>query len=236
MQLNAFIAKSGLCARRKAALLIQGGRVTVNGKKVLEPWYRIQERDSVKVDGKLLDTREGIYIIVNKPKGVTVTREDRFAARKITDIIPHEYRHLYPVGRLDRDSRGLLILTNDGDLCYRLTHPKFEIEKEYRVCVKGTLEDQQLKKLKKGVRDGADTLKVKTCSIVRSGQGRTELAVIVTEGKKRHLRRLFAAIGLTVLDLKRIRIGSLELGTLREGSFKAIKKRAIYKMALSVTV
>ncbi|MFA6321810.1 MAG: pseudouridine synthase [Candidatus Omnitrophota bacterium] len=232
MRLNAFIAKAGFSSRRKAVELIKEGKVKVGGKVVNEPWYIIKEGDAVTVSGKLIHSEKNLYFIINKPKGVTTTVDDPYALKKVTEILPKKYARLYPIGRLDKDSRGLIILTNDGDLCYKLTHPKFEVEKEYVATVKGLLEDDVLLRLKRGVFSEGDILKIKSYSGVKKLGDHTTLHVVIAEGKKRHLRRIFKAVGSPVTDLKRIRIGSLGLGELREGGFEKIEREDIYKLAL----
>jgi len=233
MNLNIVIARTGFCARRKADVYIKEGKVSVNGEIVKTPWYDVKDTDSVRVGGKPVDIENQVYIIVNKPKGVITTLDDKFASRKIVDCIPKKYGRVFPVGRLDKDSRGLLILTNDGDLCYKLTHPKFEVEKEYLVLVNGVVDNTALKKLIKGVREGADLLKVKSCFVIKSKSGRSALKVIIHEGKKRHIRRLFEALGFSILDLKRQRIGRLYLRNLKEGSYRVLDKKMIYDLACS---
>lgn len=222
MKLNLYISTSGHCSRRKAVLLIKEGRVSVNGKVVTEPWLDVAEGSSVKVSGVLLSEKARISLLFNKPKGVTTTLSDKFAEKKITEFLPRSLGRVYPVGRLDKMSRGLIILTNDGDLCYRITHPKFEIEKEYAVIFKGQLDDSIYRKIKTGVRSGEDILKVRQARIEKTGENKFKAKVIVCEGKKRHLRRLFESLGLTVLDLQRVRIGPFRLGNLKEGSYKII--------------
>jgi len=232
MRLNSFIAKSGFCSRRKAADYVKNGKVQVNGKMVLEPWLEIKSGDSVAVGGKAISCQDHSYIIINKPKGVTSTVEDSFAAKKVVDLVPKKYGRLYPVGRLDKESEGLMILTNDGELCYRITHPKFQIEKEYAVSVEGMIRGPDLEKIRKGVKDKEEHLKVRSAVIVSSNKDRTDLDVVICEGKKRHIRRLFKQLGFSVIDLTRVRIGSLELGKLRPGSFKAMERESIYKLVL----
>jgi len=231
MRLNAFIAKSGFSSRRKAVSFIKEGRVEVNGRFMREPGYEVRENDKISVDGRPLKLQQYTYLIVNKPKGVATTLEDRFQKRKITDLIPGKYGRLYPVGRLDKDSRGLIILTNDGDLCYNLTHPKFEVEKEYIAHLEGKVTQDTLLRFKRGIRDKGELLKVKSASIINSRPNSSTIKVIISEGKKRHLRRLFTFLGFEVIDLKRVRIGSLKLGTLKEGAYREIPKEAIIKNA-----
>ncbi len=230
MRLNQFIAKSGFSSRRKADLFIKAGKVRVNKRVIFEPYFEVKEKDKVTIDSRVLRLEKYVYLIFNKPEGVTTTLKDRFAHKKVSDFIPKNLGRLYPVGRLDKNSKGLLILTNDGSLCYELTHPKFEVEKEYIAWVKGDFNKSLLIKLKKGVNSGGEILKVKSISIETKGDDRTSLKVVIREGKKRHLRRLFTSLGFSVLDLKRIRIGDLRLGNLEEGSFKIVSKESIYRL------
>jgi len=223
MKLNLFISKSGFCSRRKAALLVKEGKVSVDNKIVAEPWFEVGPESVVKIGNKTIGSvNKHTYIMFNKPAGVTTTLSDRFAQKKIIDFIPKHFSGVYPVGRLDKFSRGLILLTNDGDLCYRMTHPKYEVEKEYMVCIEGRADENLPQKLKKGVMDEEDLLKVKEAVIEKSGSEKSRIKVVVCEGKKRHLRRLFMSFGLKVLDLQRVRIGKLTLGDLREGGYKVI--------------
>lgn len=233
MNLGAYIAKSGYCSRRKAAVLIKEGKVKVSGTQIREPWYTIKGTDAVTVEGKALAVEDNVYIVFNKPRGVTSTVEDRFAPKKIVDLVPKNLGRVYPVGRLDRMSRGLIILTNDGGLCYRLTHPKFGVEKEYLVSVRGKAADAALAGLKAGMEEGGDILKVKSAVIQSSDDKLSIIKVIVCEGKKRHLRRLFSEAGFDVADLQRVRIGGLRLGRLKEGRYIIMDKDAIYAKALT---
>lgn len=226
MTLNAFLSRNGFCSRRKAVLVIKEGKVTVNGKVVREPWYRVAEGDTVKAMGRPVGARRHVYIVINKPKGVTSTLDDKFAATKVTDLVPEKFGRVYPVGRLDKDSRGLMILTSDGDLCYQLTHPKYEVEKEYLVTVKGPVDDATLRKLRRGAKEGGDLLKLRSAEICeKASEGRTTVRAVICEGKKRHLRRLFGFFGLEVVDLVRVRIASLRLGDLKDGRFRVLDRK-----------
>ena len=227
MRLSLFIAKSGYASRRKADDLIQAGKVEVNGKVVAEPYFRVSEEDVVIVNGKTLILSGHVYLAFNKPEGVTTTLQDKFAEKKVTDYLPEKYKGVFPVGRLDKNSSGLLILTNDGDTCYRLTHPKFSVEKEYVVRVSGSVREEDCEKAKKGVVDEGEHLKIKTMRILKADKQTTTCGVIACEGKKRHIRRLFAGLGFSVLELQRIRIGSLVLGDLKPGEYRVIKKEEL---------
>jgi 23S rRNA pseudouridine2605 synthase len=230
-KLNVFIAKAGVCSRRKADLLIKEGKVKMNGRVIVEPWTEVSASDFVAVSGKSLRAESQIYLIVNKPRGVTVTLEDKYAKRKINDHIPNRYGRVFPVGRLDKDTSGLIIMTNDGDLCHKLTHPSFEIEKEYVVTVEGMIKPQSMDTMKTGIEDEGDILKVKSVSMLRRDPKKTVLKIIISEGKKRHIRRLLKHLGAKVMNLKRVRIGNLELGALKEGKFRVVDKREMYLLA-----
>ena len=232
MRLNAYIAKSGVCARRKAVELIKEGKVKVGGETIREPWYIVSEKDIISVGSRRLSAEKCVYLVLNKPKGVTSTREDKFARKKVIDMVPKRYGRLYPVGRLDKESRGLIILTNDGELCHRLTHPKFEVEKEYRVLVKGDLDDGKIAAIGKGVFDADEILKAKSCKMAGKKGETTELAIVIAEGKKRHIRRMLKCLGLSVLDLKRVRFGGLILKGIAEGEFLQLDKKDMYGLTM----
>jgi len=232
MNLNLYIARSGHCSRRRATLLIKEGGVSVNGKTVTTPWTQVGPGDHVRVSGSLLHAEKHHYVILNKPRGVTSTVADAHADRRVVDLVPAGLGRLYPVGRLDRMSRGLIILTNDGDLCNRLTHPRFGVEEEYVVVMRGRADSALLARLKKGAREGGDHLRVRAARILSAGDKRSTLAVTVNEGKKRHIRRLFGAVGAPVSDLLRVRIGALRLGSLQEGRCMVMDRETIYKKTL----
>ncbi len=224
MRLNSFIAKCGYASRRKADILILDGMVKVNNVKVYEPFINVSEKDNITVNGKIVSLKKHVYFLFNKPKGVTTTLSDRFAEKKIIDFFPEEFKGIFPVGRLDKDSSGLILMTNDGGLCHKVTHPKFLIEKEYLIFLKGVFTDKDGVKVKKGVIDGDDYLKVNSVEVIKNKKFDTVCKVVVNEGKKRHLRRLFKKVGFEVKELKRIRIAGLELGRLKPGEFKIMSR------------
>ncbi len=228
MRLSLFIARSGYTSRRKADCLIKGGKVKVNNQEALKPFLQISDKDKVEVEGKILRLKEYIYILFNKPKGVTTTLSDKFAFQKVIDFFPKKFKGVYPIGRLDKQSSGLLILTNDGDFCYRLTHPKFSIEKEYLVELKGEMSSGDCQRAKKGLASEGEHLKVKSTNVLSVKGNKTICKVIISEGKKRHLRRLFKALGFLVIELKRIRVGRLALGSLMVGKYKLMEAKKIY--------
>jgi len=227
MRLNLYIAKSGYCSRRKADALIKKGAVEVNGKKILEPFFDVREGHEVKIQGRLITPQNYAYILFNKPAGVTTTVSDRFAAKKVVDFLPKELKGAYPVGRLDKNSSGLIILTNDGSLCYRLTHPKFCVEKEYLIELEGEAREDDLRRAKKGLKDEGELLKIDSAKILKKSKKTSLCKVTVHEGKKRHLRRLFKGLGFKVRSLKRVRIGRVVLGGLKTGKYKIVSKSYI---------
>ncbi|MFA5270848.1 MAG: pseudouridine synthase [Candidatus Omnitrophota bacterium] len=230
MNLNVFISKSGYCSRRKADVLIKTSKVTVDGKIIDKPYYDVRQNQKVCVDGKDIIQKNQVYFIFNKPKGVVVTCRDIFADKKVTDFFPKEFNGIFPVGRLDKDTTGLIILTNDGDLCYRVTHPSFEVEKEYEALLNGTLSLSDIAKAKKGISDESELLKVKRINILKTDGNRTFCSVVVSEGKKRHLRRIFCALGYFVVALKRVRISNLKLGRLESGRYTSLPQKEIYHL------
>lgn len=215
------LSEAGIGSRRWLADAIRNGRVEVNGK-VAEDFRQMvsMETDRVFVNGLLADLKpkKVIYLLLNKPEGVLSTTSDERGRRTVVDILPKKYRHLklYPVGRLDKDSTGLLLLTNDGELTYRLTHPRFEYEKEYLVYVDGRLQPPEKRKLEQGLEleDGM-TYPAKVREI--RSLPPFNYSITIREGRKRQVRRMLGNLGYRVLALKRIRIGSLSLGDLREG-------------------
>ena len=229
------LTSSGAGSRRQMADAIKKGRVAVNGKIIESFLHPVDtESDSITVNGKYIDIRNKplTYLMLHKPKGITsTTRDDRNSAT-VLDIIPEKYHdlRLYPVGRLDKDSTGLILLTDDGELTNRLTHPRFEREKEYLVQIEGALEPEEKRKLEQGLEleDGlTGEAKLRVVDMPPFNY-----AIILREGKKRQIRRMFAALGHRVLELKRIRISGLRLGSLAEGctreltpdEIKALKK------------
>lgn len=227
MRLNSFVARSGICSRRKADELIKKGQIKVNFQTVTEPGYRLKPRDIVFWQKRILKPNKPLYILLNKPRGYVCTLSDRYALRKVTDLIPEELGRVFPVGRIDKESRGLLLLTNDGDICFKFTHPRFSVEKEYEVVVEGSIPRNVIFRLRKGVKDSRDLLRPKRVKVLSSSEKQTRLSLVLTTGKKREIRRMFSFFGYKVLDLKRVRIGRLVLGDLKEGEFILLSKKRV---------
>lgn len=218
MRLNKFIAECGVCSRRKADELIAAGRVSVNKKTVTEMGFDVDpDRDGVFLDGKkILPVTHYEYVMFNKPKGCVTTASDEKGRKTVYDFVGTD-RRLVPVGRLDYDSEGLLIFTDDGELVHRLTHPSSEIPKTYIVKIEGSISESDMAILRKGtVVDGVKYGKSKV-RLLGEEEGASRLEVIITEGKNREIRRMFAAVEKNVVFLKRVAIGALRLGGLSRG-------------------
>ncbi len=228
MRLNKYIAECGVASRRKADQLIASGKVTVNGKSIIAMGYDVDPaHDSVFVDGKkILPVIHYDYILFNKPKGCITSRSDEKGRKTIYDFVKTE-RKLVPIGRLDYDSEGLLILTNDGELVHRLTHPSSEIPKTYIVRIEGEILESDMAILRKGVT--VKSVKYGKCKVklLNVANNESRLEVIITEGKNREIRKMFAAVGKNVVFLKRVAIGKLRLGGLARGGSRPLNDAEI---------
>ena len=228
IRLQVFLSRNGVCSRRKAFDLVMGGRVSVNGRPVTEPSTPVDpQKDSVCVDQKPVRAKAYTYVLLNKPAGYVTTREDKFADKTVLDLLPAGFHHLVPVGRLDKDTEGLLLLTNDGDLTYRLTHPRFDIDKMYRVKMTGTLEPKDRQALEKGVViDGRRTAPARVQDARRVGKD-TEFLITIHEGRKRQIRLMVACLGQKVIYLQRVAQGPLRLGELKVGRWRELTEPEI---------
>lgn len=223
------MASCGVASRRKSEELIFEGRVTVNGKTVEEPGLQIDpEKDEVRVGKKRISTPEKkVYIMLNKPVGCVSTCEDDRGRMTVLDCIKGVDARIYPVGRLDFTTEGMLLLTNDGELAYRLTHPKNEVNKRYLVIINSALSQEEVKKLERGVFiEGGKTAPAKI-KVLKTQPDRTELTIIIHEGRNRQVRRMFDAIEKEVVFLKRISIGDLNLGELKKGEYRFLTDEEI---------
>ncbi len=225
-RLQKFLAHSGVASRRAAEEIIAAGRVFVNGRRVTDPSVKVTARDKVTVDGKTVTvTRTKTYIIMNKPVGVLSSASDDRGRKCVVDLVDLEDVRLYPVGRLDYDTQGIILLTDDGDFMQRITHPKFEMVKTYEALVKGEPEEEDLQKLREGVElDDGMTLPAKA-DVVKFNGPNAVVKIEIREGRNRQVRRMLETIGFPVLKLKRTAIGGLELGTLRPGMWRQMKHK-----------
>ncbi len=232
MRINKFLAEQGVASRRKADAIIAEGRVKVNGK-IAKAGDDVSPSDSVAVDGKLLS--HGVkyeYYLLNKPKGCVCTVSDEktdHPRKTVMDYLPAGVGRVFPVGRLDYNTEGLLILTNDGALSYRLTAPQSEIPKTYLVKVSGTLTPVQLNRLRSGVEIEAGVV-TKKCrvTVIETNKNYTKLHIVLTEGKNREIRRMFEVVGKPVEFLKRIKLGELTLAGLDRGECRPLTQEEIY--------
>jgi len=229
MRLQTAISQAGITSRRKAVELIEKGLVEVNGKAVREKGFNIDsQQDIISVKGKRLTFEsKNVYLLFNKPKNVVTTVSDERSRKTVMNFLPRMKERVYPVGRLDKDTTGLLLFTNDGELAYRLTHPKFGIDKVYYVQIRGKLSPVTAAKLKKGIFiDGKKTLPA-SVRILKSSNKLTVLTIKLHEGRKRQVRKMFKKLGHSVLRLKRIAFGSLTLGDLKEGQCRKLRAEEI---------
>ncbi len=223
MRLNRFLASAGLGSRRSCESLITEGQVSINGRVCLTLATEVAPEDHVKVGNKLIRVERPTYAIINKPRGYVTTMDDEFGRRTIDDLLPRNWPRLFHVGRLDMDSEGLLLLTNDGDLAQKLTHPKHHIEKEYDVLLDKPYDSEVTAKLKKGIVLEQGRGKIERIQIVKPKHVR----VVLTQGLKRQIRLMFAAVGFEVVRLCRTRIGPLRLGALPSGSYRLLTDREL---------
>lgn len=219
IRLNKLIADSGLSSRRGADRLIEDGLVTVNGKKVYELGTRVTGEDKVLVDGKPLRPKfQKLYLMLNKPKSVVTTMDDPHDRKTIADFLSEVPARVFPVGRLDWDSEGLILLTNDGDYANRVMHPKAEVTKTYLVKVDGKPQDKDFQKLLSGVTIEGGKVSASSVEKIKRGKEKYDwIKIVITEGKNRQIRQMFAKIGFDVLKLQRVAIGRLRLGNLERG-------------------
>jgi 23S rRNA pseudouridine2605 synthase len=229
-RLQKYLASCGVASRRKSEDLVREGRVRVNGKTVNEMGVVIEPGvDEVTLDGVSIRPAlaGNVYYMLHKPRGYLVSASDPFGRRTIYELLQHLQQRVFPVGRLDLDSEGLLLLTNDGDLSHRMMHPRYGIEKEYEVWVSGEPGDEQVALLETGVQiEGRITSPAR---LYRAGvkDGICQMRIIISEGRKRQVRQMFAAVGHPVIRLRRIREGSLRLGSLPLGKVRPLTEDEI---------
>ena len=224
VRLQKFLANAGVASRRKAEQLIEAGRVQVNGITVTELGTKVDaDADTVVVDGKVIRTAEPVWIALHKPAGYVSTRDDPQRRPTIYDLLPDSLHGLFYVGRLDANSEGLMLLTNDGDTAHRLLHPRYQVARVYEVIVRGAVSDQTVARLMRGVEldDGmaqAESVKV----LPGTKAGATRMRLVLREGRKREVRRMLRAVGHEVARLKRTAYGSVRLGELGVGKWRRL--------------
>ena len=227
MRLNAYLARAGIASRRRADELIKAGRVTVNGDPGQLNTF-VESADRVEVDGAPVAPQRLAYVLLNKPPGVVTTARDPHRRPTVVDLVRHDAR-VVPVGRLDADTTGALVLTNDGPLAHRLAHPRYGVEKVYDVEVDGEPSEEQLERLRTGV--DLDDGRTAPAHARRTGARRLELAL--HEGRKHQVKRMCAAVGLPVTRLHRPRYAGLELGELAEGDWRELTEEEVERLRIA---
>ena len=226
VRLQKYLAACGVASRRASEQLITDRRVSVNGRFISEQGLRVDpESDVVEVDGQRVFPEQKLYFMLNKPVGVLCTCQDTHGRRTFLDYFPDCRERLYPVGRLDQDSEGLLIVTNDGDLALRLTHPRHEVAKTYHVRLNAALAEKARLRMLEGVESEGERLRAESVSpIANEAAG---YRIVLREGRKRQIRRMIRALGLHVVSLQRVAVGALMLGVLPAGKARALSEREV---------
>lgn len=230
-RLQKYMAACGVASRRKCEALIEAGDVQVNGQTVTELGYKIDPMtDRVCVNGVEISTPDKIYVLLHKPRGYITTVEDTHDRKTVIDLLTDVNDRVYPVGRLDCNTSGLLLLTNDGQLTNKMTHPSFELDKVYVATVKGIVSDESLKQLESGImlEDGMTSpAKVKR---IKEQEGNSVIEITIHEGRNRQVRRMFEAVGHTVVKLRREKIGFLTLRNLGSGMYRHLEPKEVQKL------
>lgn len=228
MRLNKYIAQAGIASRRKADDLISCGNVKINGAVVKELGTDVKEGDVVEVNGRRITAAEKkVYVLLNKPLGYVTTSSDEKDRATVLDLVADVPERIFPVGRLDYNTSGLLILTNDGELAYRLTHPKHHVYKTYRAQVQGVLSNERIARLRRGVDIGGFVTSPAQVKVIKQGERSALVEIQIYEGKNRQVRKMFAAVGNKVTALQRIAMGDIRLGRLMEGHYRKLTREEI---------
>ncbi len=231
-RLQKVLARAGICSRRKAEEYIRAGRVRVDGHVVTTLGIKVDpDRQRIECDGKPVQlSEEKVYFLLNKPKGFVCTLHDPQGRPTVVSLLRSVPQRLFPVGRLDVDTEGALILTNDGEFAHRILHPRFEIHRTYRARVRGCPSEDKLDRLRRGVViDGRRTWPARV-RVIRRSAGASELEITIHEGRKRQVRKMCAAIGHPVENLRRIAYGGLGLGSLPVGKFRRLSQRDLNRL------
>lgn len=234
MRINRYIAAAGVTSRRKADEYIEDGRVMVNGKKLTSPGYHVEEGDIVEVDGVRVEPSDRkVYYLLNKPAGYVTSTADREGRPLVTELVPDSVR-VFPVGRLDLNTTGLLILTNDGELSNRLMHPSKEFNKKYLVRAQGIVTGNEASRLENGIDIGGFVTSPAEVHLLKHDRNSTVAEIIIHEGKNRQVRRMFKAIGHPVLELCRTGLGNLEIGRLALGQCRKLSPAEVEQLKKTV--
>lgn len=228
MRLNKYIAQAGIASRRKADELIENGNVKINGIAVRTLGIEVTEGDVVEVNGRRIrEAEKKVYLLLNKPIGYVTTSADEKDRATVLDLVADVPERIFPVGRLDYNTSGLLILTNDGELAYRITHPKHHVYKTYRAQVQGVLSRERVSRLCRGVDIGGFVTSPAEVKVIRQAERSALAEIRIYEGKNRQVRKMFSAVGNKVTALQRIAIGEIRLGRLMEGHYRKLTREEI---------
>lgn len=230
-RLQKYLARSGISSRRNCEILISEGRVRVNGEIVKELGVKIDPlEDEIEVDNVIIKQQKKIYLLLNKPVGYVTSMNDQFNRKTVAELVESVPQRVFPVGRLDKDSEGLLIMTNDGELAYKLTHPKFYISKTYLIKVKGHPGIQSLNDIRQGIRLEDGLTFPAEVELLEKKQKTSLIEISIHEGRNRQIRRMFEQIGHPVIKLKRTKISFLTLGSLNQGEFRHMTDNELHKL------
>lgn len=229
IRLQKYMAQCGVASRRKCEEMIKSGQVTINGEVVRDMGVKIDpSHDRVFVNGKRISLEENyVYIMLNKPRGYITTVKDQYNRPTVMDLVKDISERIYPIGRLDYESEGLLLLTNDGNIAFHLTHPRHQIDKEYVVRVEGCPSSEDIDKLRNGIDIGGFITSPAQVDLIRKNKQTSLIRITIKEGKNRQVRRMFDAIGHPVIYLKRIRIGNIKLGNLELGKWRYLTNKEL---------
>jgi pseudouridine synthase len=235
MRLQRFLALAGVASRRAAELLITSGRVKVDGTVVTQLGTSVEpERDVVEVDGKRAAIERKLYALLNKPADCLTTASDERGRKTVADLLADLPERVYPVGRLDLDTEGALLMTNDGDLAYRLAHPRFGVEKVYHAVVAGKPGAADIEALRRGVDIGGAVTSPARVRIVKPGGKHSTLEIIIHEGRKRQIKRMCKAVGHPVIHLRRVEFGGIGLGDLKPGRYRLLTRAEVERLRAKV--
>lgn len=234
MRLAKYLAGQGVASRRKSEELIAEGRVSVNGNIIKEQGFKIDPlQDKVEVDGHMLQTADKVYLLLYKPAGYISSVSDPWGRPVVTDLIKEEKnRRIYPVGRLDLDTEGLLLMTNDGDFANSIIHPRYKMDKKYEAMVQGKVTKDAIKQLQKGILLEDGMTAPAGVHVLKHSSDKTLLEVIIHEGRKRQVRRMLEAVGHPVIHLKRTEVGFLTLKGLKDGEYRYLNSQEVKKLIM----
>lgn len=236
IRLHKFLAEAGIASRRKCEEMISKGLVKVNGKVVTAPGTKIKGSENILVDGvEVKPYQKKVYILLNKPVGYISSVKDQFSRKTVLDLVENVKERIYPVGRLDYDTSGLIILTNDGDFANKMMHPRHMIRKVYRAEIVGKLSGSEIERIEKGMRLEDYRTAPARIRVISASKDRSLVEISIIEGKNRQVRKMFDSLNHPVLRLKRIAIGSVDIGGLKEGSWRYLSKNEVLGLKNAAT-